>query len=120
MYSYSLRCLGLPSHKTEILITTPFHPGYLTADLIKKAEKLKLCVTAGVGSDHVDLNAANEKQITVAEVSHEHHTANVVASAKNANLGLWLQRHQCSRARRHGHPHPGPKPDSSSRTNHQR
>ncbi|KAH7339363.1 D-isomer specific 2-hydroxyacid dehydrogenase [Rhizoctonia solani] len=53
----------------EVLITTPFHPGYLTADLIKKAPKLKLCITAGVGSDHVDLNAANEKKITVAEVS---------------------------------------------------
>lgn len=36
---------------TEILITTPFHPGYLTKDLIAKAKKLKLCVTAGVGSE---------------------------------------------------------------------
>lgn len=37
--------------QTDILITTPFHPGYLTADLFKKAKKLKLCVTAGVGSE---------------------------------------------------------------------
>lgn len=36
---------------TEILITTPFHPAYLSADLIAKAKKLKLCVTAGVGSE---------------------------------------------------------------------
>lgn len=53
----------------EILITTPFHPGYLTKELINKAPKLKLAVTAGVGSDHIDLNAANEKNITVAEVT---------------------------------------------------
>ncbi|RSH80810.1 formate dehydrogenase (NAD+) [Saitozyma podzolica] len=56
-------------HDTDILITTPFHPGYLTADLFKKAKKLKLCVTAGVGSDHIDLNAANEHNVTVAEVT---------------------------------------------------
>jgi len=55
---------------TDILITTPFHPAYLTADLIRtKAHKLKLAVTAGVGSDHVDLDAANEKGITVLEVT---------------------------------------------------
>jgi lactate dehydrogenase-like 2-hydroxyacid dehydrogenase len=34
-----------------------------------KAKKLKLCVTAGVGSDHIDLNAANEHKISVVEVS---------------------------------------------------
>jgi formate dehydrogenase len=66
---------------TEILITTPFHPGYLTADLIAKAKKLKLCVTAGVGSDHVDLNAANERKITVAEVSG----SNVVSVAEHVS-----------------------------------
>jgi formate dehydrogenase len=37
--------------QTEILITTPFHPGYLTAELFEKAKKLKLAVTAGVGSE---------------------------------------------------------------------
>lgn len=52
-----------------VLITTPFHPGYLTKELIAKADKLQLAVTAGVGSDHIDLNAANEKGITVAEVT---------------------------------------------------
>ena len=34
---------------TEILIKTPFHPGYLTSDLVQKSPKLKLCVTAGIG-----------------------------------------------------------------------
>ena len=32
-----------------ILCSTPFHPGYATADVIKKAKNLKLVVTAGVG-----------------------------------------------------------------------
>lgn len=33
------------------------------------AKNLKVCVTAGVGSDHIDLNAANEHKIGVYEVS---------------------------------------------------
>merc|ERR1712000_274120 len=53
----------------EVIITTPFHPGYLTAERLAKAKKLKIAVTAGIGSDHVDLNAANTTNggITVAE-----------------------------------------------------
>ncbi|RSH87190.1 formate dehydrogenase (NAD+) [Saitozyma podzolica] len=54
---------------TDVLITTPFHPAYLTAELFAKAKNLKLCITAGVGSDHIDLNAANEHKVTVAEVT---------------------------------------------------
>jgi formate dehydrogenase len=42
--------------QTEILITTPFHPGYLTAELFEKAKSLKLAVTAGVGSEWVPLH----------------------------------------------------------------
>jgi formate dehydrogenase len=53
----------------EVLITTPFHPGYLTKELFAKAKNLKLCVTAGVGSDHIDLNAAVEHKVQVLEVS---------------------------------------------------
>lgn len=53
----------------EIIITTPFHPGYITRERIAKAKNLKLCVTAGVGSDHIDLNAANERKIAVLEVT---------------------------------------------------
>jgi phosphoglycerate dehydrogenase-like enzyme len=37
--------------------------------MVKKAKNLKLAITAGVGSDHIDLNAANEHKITVAEVT---------------------------------------------------
>ena len=53
----------------DIVITTPFHPGYITRERIAKAKNLKLCVTAGVGSDHVDLAAANERKIGVLEVT---------------------------------------------------
>ena len=42
----------------------------LTAERIKKAPKLKLAITAGIGSDHVDLQAAGEHGLTVAEVTY--------------------------------------------------
>ncbi|PIL36458.1 hypothetical protein GSI_00147 [Ganoderma sinense ZZ0214-1] len=70
----------------EILITTPFHPGYLTRDLISKAQNLKLCVTAGVGSDHIDLNAAVEKKIQVLEVTG----SNVVSVAEHVVMSILL------------------------------
>ena len=53
----------------EIVISQPFWPAYLTAERIAKAPKLKLAVTAGIGSDHVDIDAAIENGITVAEVT---------------------------------------------------
>jgi len=70
----------------EIVITTPFHPGYLTRDLIEKAKNLKICVTAGVGSDHVDLNAAVERGIQVLEVSG----SNVVSVAEHVIMSILL------------------------------
>ncbi len=54
----------------EIVISQPFWPAYLTADRIARAPKLKLALTAGVGSDHVDLDAAIKAGITVAEVTY--------------------------------------------------
>jgi formate dehydrogenase len=54
----------------EIVISQPFYPAYLTAERIAKAPKLKLAVTAGIGSDHVDLDAAIQAGITVAEVTY--------------------------------------------------
>ena len=54
----------------EIVISQPFWPAYLTAERIAKAPKLKLAITAGIGSDHVDLQAAMERGITVAEVTY--------------------------------------------------
>ena len=53
----------------NILISTPFHPAYLTKERIEKAKNLKLSITAGVGSDHVDLHAAADSGMTVAEVT---------------------------------------------------
>ena len=54
----------------EIVISQPFWPAYLTAERIAKAPNLKLAVTAGIGSDHVDLQGAIENGITVAEVTY--------------------------------------------------
>jgi len=54
----------------EIVISQPFWPAYLTAERIAKAKKLKLAITAGIGSDHVDLQAAIDNKITVAEVTY--------------------------------------------------
>ena len=54
----------------EIVISQPFWPAYLTAERIAKAPKLKLVITAGIGSDHVDLQAAIDRGITVAEVTY--------------------------------------------------
>jgi formate dehydrogenase len=53
----------------EIVISQPFWPAYLTAERIAQAPELKLAITAGIGSDHVDLQAAIERKITVAEVT---------------------------------------------------
>ncbi|KAF4755760.1 formate dehydrogenase (NAD+), partial [Perkinsus olseni] len=53
-----------------VVISQPFWPAYLTEKRIKMAPKLKLCITAGIGSDHVDLEAACNKNVTVAEVTY--------------------------------------------------
>ena len=54
----------------DIVISQPFWPAYLTAERIAKAPNLKLAITAGIGSDHVDLRAATEKGLTVSEVTY--------------------------------------------------
>jgi formate dehydrogenase len=54
----------------EIVISQPFWPAYLTPERIAKARNLKLAITAGIGSDHVDIQAAIEHGITVAEVTY--------------------------------------------------
>jgi formate dehydrogenase len=54
----------------DVVISQPFWPAYLTAERIAKAPKLKLALTAGIGSDHVDLQAAIERGVTVAEVTY--------------------------------------------------
>jgi formate dehydrogenase len=54
----------------EIVISQPFWPAYLTAARIAKAPKLKLAITAGIGSDHVDLQAAMDRGLTVVEITY--------------------------------------------------
>ena len=54
----------------EVVISQPFWPAYLTAERIAKAPNLKLAITAGIGSDHVDLQAAIDRGLTVAEVTY--------------------------------------------------
>ena len=74
----------------DIVISQPFWPAYLTAERIAKAKNLKLAITAGIGSDHVDLQAAMEKDVTVAEVTYcnsisvaEHNVMVILALARN-------------------------------------
>ncbi|MCA2241250.1 NAD-dependent formate dehydrogenase [Mycobacterium sp. WUMAC-067] len=74
----------------EIVISQPFWPAYLTKERIAKAPKLKLALTAGIGSDHVDLDAAKERGITVAEVTYsnsisvaEHAVMQILALVRN-------------------------------------
>ena len=69
----------------EVVISQPFWPAYLTAERIAKAPKLKLALTAGIGSDHVDLQAA---------IDARHH----------GRRGHVLEQHQRRRARRDDDP----------------
>ncbi len=54
----------------EVVISQPFWPAYMTAERIAKAPNLKMIVTAGIGSDHTDLQAAMQAGVTVAEVTY--------------------------------------------------
>ena len=54
----------------DVVISQPFWPAYITSDIVAKAPKLKLAITAGIGSDHVDLQAAIANDITVTEVTY--------------------------------------------------
>ncbi len=54
----------------DVVISQPFWPAYLTAERMAAAPNLKLAITAGIGSDHVDLQAAIDHGITVAEVTY--------------------------------------------------
>merc|ERR1712048_537353 len=53
----------------DIVISQPFWPAYITAERIAKSPNLKMAITAGIGSDHVDLQAAMDRRMTVAEVT---------------------------------------------------
>jgi formate dehydrogenase len=64
----------------DIVISQPFWPACLTAERIAKASKLKLAITAGIGSDHVDLQAAIDRGITIAELTY----CNTISVAEHA------------------------------------
>ncbi|WVZ81038.1 hypothetical protein U9M48_028465, partial [Paspalum notatum var. saurae] len=70
----------------HVLITTPFHPAYVTAERIKKAKNLELLLTAGIGSDHIDLPAAAAAGLTVAEVTG----SNTVSVAEDELLRILI------------------------------
>ncbi|MGH9205249.1 MAG: NAD-dependent formate dehydrogenase, partial [Acidimicrobiales bacterium] len=74
----------------DIVISQPFWPAYLSAERIAKAPRLKLAITAGIGSDHVDLDAAIARGITVAEETYsnsisvaEHAVMQILALVRN-------------------------------------
>ncbi|MEV4448237.1 MULTISPECIES: NAD-dependent formate dehydrogenase [Streptomyces] len=54
----------------DVVISQPFWPAYLTPERIAAAPRLKLAITAGIGSDHVDLPSAIAHGMTVAEVTY--------------------------------------------------
>jgi formate dehydrogenase len=54
----------------DVVISQPFWPAYLTAERFEKAANLKLVITAGIGSDHTNLQAAMDHGVTVAEVTY--------------------------------------------------
>ncbi len=54
----------------EVVISQPFWPAYLTSQRLEMAPQLRLAITAGIGSDHVDLEAAIRRGVTVAEVTY--------------------------------------------------
>ena len=82
--------------EADVVISQPFWPAYLTRERIEEARNLKLALTAGVGSDHVDLDAAIDHRITVAEVTYcnsisvaEHVVMMILALVRN-----YLPQHQ--------------------------
>jgi len=96
----------------DVLISQPFWPAYLSAERIAKAPQLKLALTAGIGSDHVDIDAAIAAGITVAEETYsnsisvaEHAVMQILALVRNflpahrwAEQGGWNIADSVSRA----------------------
>ena len=70
----------------DIVISAPFYPAYMTKERLEKAPNLKLAITAGVGSDHVDLAAASENNVGVVEVTG----SNTVSVAEHAVMDLLI------------------------------
>jgi formate dehydrogenase len=56
--------------EADVVISQPFWPAYMTAERFAKAPNVKLVITAGIGSDHTDLQEAIARGVTVAEVTY--------------------------------------------------
>jgi formate dehydrogenase len=67
----------------DILITQACWPAMLNVERIAKAPNLRLVITAGTGSDHIDLEAAARRGITAVEITY----SDSVAAAEYA---VWL------------------------------
>jgi len=74
----------------DIVISQPFWPAYITRELMEKAPKLSMAITAGIGSDHVDLQAAMDHKVDVTEVTFcnsisvaEHVVMQILALVRN-------------------------------------
>eukprot|EP01060_Flectonema_neradi_P022140 TRINITY_DN30424_c0_g1_i1.p1 TRINITY_DN30424_c0_g1~~TRINITY_DN30424_c0_g1_i1.p1 ORF type:complete len:419 (+),score=94.20 TRINITY_DN30424_c0_g1_i1:70-1326(+) len=74
----------------DVVISQPFWPAYITKEIMDSAPNLKLCLTAGIGSDHVDLEEACKRGMTVAEVTYcnsisvsEHVVMHILALVRN-------------------------------------
>ena len=70
----------------NVLIATPYWPAHVTRGRIEKASNLQLFLTAGVGSDHFDLAAAAERNVTVAEITG----SNVVSVAEHVVMQMLI------------------------------
>lgn len=74
----------------EIVISQPFWPAYITRERMEKSPNLKMAITAGIGSDHVDLQAAMDHKVDVVEVTFcnsisvaEHVVMQILALVRN-------------------------------------
>ena len=54
----------------DVVISQPFFSFYLTRERMESAPNLKMAITAGIGSDHVDLQAAMDHKVDVVEVTY--------------------------------------------------
>ena len=75
---------GKELEDADVVISQPFYPGYITPERIAKSPKLKLAITAGVGSDHVALKSSYDRGIIVTEVRG----SNVVSVAEHVVMQI--------------------------------
>ena len=61
-------CTFVSNLSVSLRANAPLCTAYMNSDRLKLAEKLHLVLIAGIGSDHIDLEAAaNTRSLTVAE-----------------------------------------------------